>query len=41
LTEWHLLGYGVCEMQGMFVPSFVGLVGVIRLISIGLSNDAG
>jgi hypothetical protein len=30
------------EMKGMFVPSFVvGLVGVIRLISIGLSNDAG
>jgi hypothetical protein len=35
------VGYRLCEMQGMVVRSFVGLVGVIRLISIGLSNDAG
>jgi hypothetical protein len=41
LTKRRLLGYGVVEMKGIFVPAFVGLVGVIRLISIGLSNDAG
>ena len=29
------------EMKGVFIPSFRGLLGVLSLIGIGLSSDAG
>jgi hypothetical protein len=28
-------------MKAVFIPSFRSLAGVLRLISLGLSNDAG